>query len=309
MNYTKETITYPSADGKNRISAYLYTPVTPPKAIFQISHGMCEYIGRYEHMIDVLCGAGYAVCGNDHLGHGKTAAPADRGFFAEKNGYELVLKDLRAMNEIAKRKWQGLPCVFYGHSMGSFFARWYAEKWPETIDALVISGTGGPGALMKMGKAMASSFAAVRGPRYVSDFMVNISTGSYYKGMEDASSPSVWLSRDPAVWAAYDADELCQFKFTVSAYRDMLTALVHVNSKAWAEHMPKDLPVYFLSGDADPVGENGKGVQAAYQLLRDADVQDVTLKLYPEGRHELHNEINKEEVFADLLSWCDGHIG
>ena len=118
----------------------------------------------------------------------------------------------------------------------------------------------------------------------------------------------MWLSRDPAVWAKYDADPKCQFRFTVSAYRDMLTAHVHVNSKAWAAAFPKELPVYFLSGDADPVGENGKGVKAACRLLRDAGVKDVTLKLYPEGRHELHNEINKEEVFRDLLAWCDSRV-
>ena len=308
MNYTKETISFLSADKKTRVAAFLYTPLTPPKAIFQISHGMCEYIERYEHMIDVLCGAGYAVCGNDHLGHGSTGDPKDWGFFAEQDGYKLVLSDLHNMNAIAREKWPGLPYVFYGHSMGSFYARYYAELYPETIDALVISGTGGPGPMVKFGKAMATTLCKLRGPRHVSDFMVNASTGSYSKGLEDVSSPSVWLSRDPEVWAKYDADPKCGFKFTVSGYRDMLTAHAHVNSKEWAEAFPKDLPVYFLSGDKDPVGENGKGVKAAVQLLRDARVRDVTLKLYPDGRHELHNEINKEEVFADLLAWCDKQV-
>ena len=309
MHFTKETISFLSADRKTRVAAYLYTPLTAPKAIFQISHGMCEYIGRYEHMIDVLCADGYAVCGNDHLGHGDTGDPKDWGFFAEKDGYDDVLQDLHTMNSLARGKWPGLPLVFYGHSMGSFYARWYAEKYPETIDALVISGTGGPGPLPKAGKAMASGLCRIFGPRHVSELMLKASTGSYAKGAEEGASPSVWLSRDPAVWAKYDADPKCRFKFTVSAYRDMLTAHVHVNSKAWAEAFPKDMPTYFLSGDADPVGENGKGVTAACQLLKDAGVKDVTLKLYKDARHELHNETNKEEVFADLLAWCDSRIG
>ena len=305
--YTKESIHFLSADKKTRVAGFLYAPEAP-RAVIQISHGMCEYIERYEPMIAVLCAAGYAVCGNDHLGHGSTGDPKDWGFFAEEDGYKLVLQDLHSMNGLARKTWPGLPVILYGHSMGSFFARWFAEKYPEDVDALVISGTGGPGALMKMGKAMAGGFCKLKGPRYVSEFMVNISTGSYAKGLEDSGSPSVWLSRDPAVWAAYDADPKCQFRFTVSAYRDMLTAHVHVNTPAWAQSLRKDLPRYVYSGDQDPVGENGKGVRAVNQLLLDAGVQDVTLRLYPEGRHEMHNETNKEEVFRDLIAWCDAHI-
>lgn len=138
--------------------------------------------------------------------------------------------------------------------------------------------------------------------------MVKASTGSYCKGIENADSGSAWLSRDPAVWAAYDADEKCTFSFTVSAYRDLLTAHTHVNTPEWAQRMRKDLPVLIYSGDFDPVGNYGKGVRAVYKLLLDAGMEDVTLRLYPGGRHEMHNEINQEEVFDDLLAWCDRHI-
>ena len=307
-SYTKESIHFRSADGKTQVAGYLYAP-PEAKAILQISHGMCEYIGRYEHMIEVLCAAGYAVCGNDHLGHGSTGDPKDWGFFAEKDGYRLVLEDLHTMNVLAREKWPGLPLILLGHSMGSFYARWFAEKYPDALDALVVSGTGGPGALMKVGKAMAAGLAKLKGPRYVSEFMVNISTGSYSKGIEDSGSPSVWLSRDPAVWAAYDSDPMCQFRFTVSAYRDMLTAHVHVNSAAWAQALRKDLPVYVYSGEMDPVGDYGKGIRAVGQLLEDAGMEDVTVRLYPGGRHEMHNETNKEEVFRDLIAWCDARIG
>ena len=272
-NYTKETIRFLSADGKTQVAGYYYAPETP-KAIIQISHGMCEYVERYEPMIDVLCGAGYAVCGNDHLGHGSTGDPKDWGFFAERDGYKLVLQDLHTMNALAREKWPGLQLILLGHSMGSFFGRWFAEKYPDALDALVISGTGGPGALMKIGKAMASLF--------------NIGSGFTTK--------------------AYDKDPKCTFPFTVSAFRDMLTAHVHVNTPEWAEHLRKDLPVYVYSGDMDPVGEYGKGVRAVEQLLRDAGLEDVTMRLYPQGRHEMHNELNKDEVFRDLIAWCDARI-
>lgn len=306
--FTKQTGQFLSADGKTQVACYYYEPRTAPKAVFQISHGMCEYIGRYETMIDALCRAGYAVCGNDHLGHGDTGDPKDYGFFAETDGDKLVLQDLRTMNALARQRWPGLPLVFYGHSMGSFFARWYAELYPDNMDALVLSGTAGRSHLNRFGREMASLLANRNGPRYISDFMVNASTGSYSRGIEDTGSPSVCLSRDPAVWAAYDSDPKTQFKFTVSAYRDMLTVLYHVNSRAWAEQFRKDLPVYLLSGDKDPVGNFGKGVEGTAELLRSENVQDVTVKLYHDGRHEMHNELNKEEVFRDLIAWCDGKI-
>ena len=305
--YQKESVFFPSADGKTRVAGYFYAPETP-KAIIQISHGMCEYVERYEPMIGVLCAAGYAVCGNDHLGHGATGDPKDWGFFAEKDGAELVLRDLHTMNALAREKWPGLPLILLGHSMGSFFGRWFAEKYPDALDALVISGTGGPGALMKIGKAMAGFFTRVKGPRYVSQFMVKASMGSYSKGIEDDRSKNVWLSRDPAVWEAYDKDPKCTFPFTVSAFRDMLTVHVHVNTPEWAGNLRKDLPVYVYSGDMDPVGEYGKGVRAVEQLLWDAKLQDVTMRLYPQGRYEMHNELNKDEVFRDLIAWCDAHI-
>ena len=132
--------------------------------------------------------------------------------------------------------------------------------------------------------------------------------GSYCKGIENPTSGSAWLSRDPAVWADYDADSKCNFSFTVSAYRDLLTAHTHVNTAAWAQNVRKDLPIYIYSGDFDPVGDYGKGVRAVYELLREAGVRDLTLKLYPGGRHEMHNETNKEEVFSDLIAWCDSHL-
>lgn len=307
-HFTKQSIRFPSADGKNQCAGFFYTPVDAvPKAVIQMSHGMCEYICRYEPMIDRLCAAGYAVCGNDHLGHGDTS-PDSYGFFAEKDGYRLLLKDLKTMNGLAREKYPGIPCFLFGHSMGSFFARWFAELNPGDQDALIISGTGGPGFLMKLGRQLARFLSAVKGPKYVSKLMVKASMGSYCKGIENAASPSAWLSRDPEIWSAYAADEKCNFSFTVSAYRDLLTAYTHVNTAGWAQRLRKDLPILIYSGDFDPVGNYGKGVKAVYQLLMDAGAEDVTLRLYPGGRHEMHNETNKDEVFANLIAWCDARI-
>ena len=307
-NFIKETGRFLSADGKSQVAAFYYTPAgQAPKAAVQLSHGMCEYICRYEDMFEVLTGAGYAVFGNDHLGHGDTS-PGNYGFKAEKDGYRFVLEDLYTMNQLGHEKFPGIPCFLLGHSMGSFYGRWFAEKYPEAIDGLVISGTGGPSPVMPMGKALAALLCKVKGPKYVSKFMVDVSMGSYCKGIESDGSGNAWLSRDPQVWEKYAADEKCTFSFTVSAYRDMLTAYVHVSKKSWARGLQKDMPIYIYSGDRDPVGAYGKGVIAVHKILQEAGIQDLNMKLYPDGRHEMHNETNKDEVLSDLVSWLDGHI-
>ena len=307
--FLKETIHFPSADGQSQTAGYFYTPVdVTVRAVLQLSHGMCEYICRYEPMFEVLASAGIAVCGNDHLGHGDTSRPENYGFMAEKNGYQYILKDLFTMNGLGHKKFQGIPYFLLGHSMGSFYARWYAELHPETIDGLIISGTGGPSPLMPFGRHLADFLSKLHGPRYVSKFMVKCSMGSYCKKIDDTTDGNAWLSRDPQVWKDYAADPKCNFSFTVSAYRDMLTAYTHVNTPEWAGRLPKELPILLYSGDCDPVGNYGKGVEAVYHLLRSAQLEDVTLKLYPGGRHEMHNETNKDEVFADLLSWLGTHV-
>ena len=255
----------------------------------------------------VLTRAGYAIFGNDHLGHGDTS-PGHYGFKAEKDGYRFVLEDLYTMNRLGCEKFSGIPCFLLGHSMGSFYGRWFAEKYPEAIDGLIISGPGGPSPVMPMGKALAALLCKVKGAKYVSKFMVDMSMGSYCKGIESDGSENAWLSRDPRVWAKYAADEKCTFSFTVSAYRDMLTVYVHVSKKAWAQGLPKDMSIYVYSGDRDPVGAYGKGVIAVHKMLREAGIQNLSMKLYPGGRHEMHNETNRDEVLADLVSWLDGHI-
>lgn len=307
-NYVKETVCFLSADGHSQVAGFYYSPVSgSPKAAIQLSHGMCEYICRYEPMFEVLTGAGYAIFGNDHLGHGDTS-PSSYGFMAEKDGYKYVLDDLYTMNQLGREKFPQIPCFLLGHSMGSFYARWFAELHPDAIDGLILSGTGGPSPLMPIGKTIAALLSGLRGPKYVSKFMVDVSMGSYCKGIESEGSGNAWLSRDPQVWEAYAADPKCNFSFSVSAYRDMLTAYVHVNKKAWAENLQKNMPVYIYSGDKDPVGAYGKGVQAVYQMLKTAGIQDLQLKLYPGGRHEMHNETNKDEVFGDLICWLEKHI-
>ena len=183
-----ENITFPSSDRKHTSSAVIYTcPDVPVRAVIQLSHGMCEYVRRYAPMADFYAAHGIALAGNDHLGHGDTAQAGEHGHYGEKDGRFHLLDDLHTMNSLLHERFPGLPIILYGHSMGSFYARWYAEKWPDSITALIISGTAGPSVMNAIGQRLAALIAAVKGNDAVSPLMVNLNFGSYCKRITDAA--------------------------------------------------------------------------------------------------------------------------
>ncbi len=306
-NYTLYKATYPSSDGQNTIVFYRYVPrETAPRAILQISHGMCEYIGRYEPFADYLCGLGYLVAGNDHIGHGETAkSEADLGF---TGGAECLVDDVYRLTECLKAEYPGLPVVLFGHSMGSFVARRYLEKYPEAADAAMISGTGGPDSPTGFGKALTRFLMLFHGERYRSTFVKNIAFMGYNKHFESENCKDAWISRDREIVARYGKDPLCQFTFTLRGYYDLFTLLGKVSKKTWAGNLKKDLPILMISGDDDPVGAYGVGVKKVYDRMLAAQMSDVTLKLYDGARHEVLNETNRAEVFADIAAWLEQKI-
>lgn len=304
-----EKLTFPSADGIHTVTSYVYTmPGVPVRAVFQLSHGMCEYVERYRPMAAWYAARGIALAGNDHLGHGATAGAGEHGYYGQKDGRIHLLEDLHTMNGQIRRRFPGTPVFLYGHSMGSFYARRYAVTWPHTIDGAIYSGTAGPSFTNRAGYLLASLIAAVGGPRYVSPLMVKLNFGGYCKRIEHPASANDWLSRDPEVVRAYDADPLCTFQFTASTYREMLATLNAVSTRRWAQSFPKDLPVLFVAGDGDPVGNYGEGVRRVWAMLGDAGVKDLTCQIWEGARHELHNETNREEVFDYILGWVELHL-
>ncbi len=252
---------------------------------------------------------GYVVCGNDHLGHGVTSSGANGtdGFFAEKDGCGHVLRDLNRMNGLAREAYPGLPLILLGHSMGSFFARAYAVRYPDTLDALVLSGTGGPNPMAGVGAVLTKWIGKLKGAKHRSQFLNNMAFGQYLKRVENPATPYDWISRDAQIVAKYAADEKCTFIFTASAFHDLMTILRAVSSPEWASGIAKTLPVALFAGDMDPVGDYGRGVQTVYRMLQDAGVEDVSIRLYPGARHEILNETNRAEVYADILAWCNAH--
>ena len=305
-----QEFTFPSSDGVHRVSAVRWTGDGPPRGVVQLVHGISEYIGRYDAFARFLAEHGFAVVGHDHLGHGRTArAPSEYGCFAPRDGWKYVLRDTHALRLLTGEQFPGLPCFLLGHSMGSFVVRGYLMYWPGTVDGAILSGTGQePPLTVAAGRVLSGLLSRLRGPETRSGLMDALSVGAYNRQFRPNRTGADWISRDPSVVDAYCADPLCRFLPSVGMYHDMMVGLQLLARPANLRRMDPDTPVFFFSGDRDPVGACGKGVQKVAGWFRRAGVKDVTVRLYPQGRHEMLNETNREEVFRDVLDWLESHL-
>ncbi len=310
MNYIFQETRFPSCDGIHTIYAEIYIPKNvKARGIVQLAHGMTDYPARYKALADFLTGEGFIFAGNHHLGHGKSVnSKDDFGYFADRGGYKLVVEDLRLMNKLLHESYGHLPIILMGHSMGSFIARLYVAEHAHTVDGLIIHGTGGSNPLAGVGIAIASMISKIYGPRHLSPLVEGMAFGSYNSRYPKEEGENAWLTRDIARVSGRESDEFTNFKFTISGYIDLFKMLKKSNSKKWFKSYPNHLPTLIVSGDMDPVGNYGKGVSEVYRRLMLAGAQRVELKMYEGARHELFNEINADEVFADILEWLTGVI-
>lgn len=306
----RREFTFLSGDGIHPVHGAAWYPQGEPRGVVQLVHGISEYILRYDPFARFLAKHGFVVVGHDHLGHGKTARdPSEYGFLAPKGGWDLLAGDVRTLRVETGERFPGLPYFLLGHSMGSFVARTYLIRWPGTLDGCILSGTGQESAsLIALGKVLCTLIARVRGPQTVSGLVTALSLGAYNRQFRPNRTDADWISRDEGVVDAYMADPLCTFFPTVGMTRDMMEGLQFIARPDQLSRMDPDTPVYFFSGDRDPVGGNGKGVEKVAAWFRQAGVREVTVRLYPEGRHEMLNERNRQEVYADVLAWLEGHL-
>ncbi len=310
---TLRYLSLPSTRAGAKLNVLLCLPEGRPRAVLQMTHGMAEHIGRYEELARFLTQRGIAAVGHDHLGHGRTAAsPAEYGYFGRPDGNRLLLEDLHAVTRWGKAlpELQGAPWFLLGHSMGSFYARQYLCEYGGELAGAVIMGTGWqPRAAVLAGQALCHILAAVKGWHYRSKLVDGMAFGGYNRSFEPARTPRDWLNRDPKEVDRYQADSACGFCFTLNGYDSLFAGLARLCDKKLLARVPKDLPLLFLAGADDPVGDRGRGVEKAARSLREAGVREIEVKLYPGARHELLVELNRQEVFADIAAFLEGHIG
>ncbi len=274
------------------------------KGIIHIIHGMVEHSVRYKSFAKALVEQNYAVYAHDHRGHGQSIKnKEDLGFFCDHEGFNTVVEDVKKVNEWIKKREPNKAILIFGHSMGSFITRRYIQLHGSSVKGAIISGTGDSnGALGKVALGVSKTIAMIKGKRYRSELLNHLVFGAFNKNFKPNRTDYDWLSRDPKQVDLYIKDKRCGFNCTAGFYVDLFTGMVLISKKRHWKQVPNTLPLLIISGDRDPVGDFGKGVQNVYNKYKTAGC-NVTLMLFREGRHELINEINRLEVYQFILNW------
>lgn len=279
------------------------------KGIVQISHGMAETAKRYERFAELLTENGYIVYANDHRGHGKTAKTIeDLGYLADEDGFNWLVKDLHKLTNIIKKENDSMPLFLFGHSMGSFAGQKYIMLHGNELDGVILSGSNGKqGIILNVGTIVAKREVKKNGRKAKSTKLDKLSFGGFNKAFKPNRKDFDWLSRDNDEVDKYMDDPFCGTVFTAGYFYDFLTGLKEIEDEDNLRMIPKDLPIYIFSGDKDPVGKFGKGVINLVNRYKKYGVKDISHKLYKDGRHEMLNEINRDEVMDDIINWLDNH--
>lgn len=295
---------YLTSKGRGQLRCCLWRPEGEPRAIVQIVHGIAEHVERYGDFAYYLTQRGILVTAEDHMGHGKSwqeGQPKGRFY----GGWEAAVADSNQLRRKVQKEYPGVPYILFGHSMGSFMARTMLYRYPKAgLAGAVLCGTGWmPEPVLKAGLAACELSVRRHGEDYVDEGMRGLIFGGYNAKIENVRTPYDWICTDPELVDRYAADPMCGFSETVSLDRDMLGGILQIQKKQNLAAMPKGLPVLLIAGSQDPVGSYGKGVAQCLSAFAKAGMEDVSMKLYPEGRHEILNEPWREQVYHDIFSW------
>lgn len=298
-----------SKDSKNSLNTVIWETEKEPVGILQIVHGMAEYIDRYDDFAKYMTEHGFNVIGHDHLGHGYSVSDErDYGFFAEENGDKIIIEDMHSVTQYAKEKWEELPNFILGHSMGSFCLRQYLTKYSNDVFGAIIMGTGWiPSAAALLGKTIATNTCKSKGSHTVNPLLIKLTLEPYNKPFAPARTNCDWLSRDEKQVDLYVNDKLCGFDFTAGAYKDFFTVLEKIAKNRQLIGMRKSLPILITSGSVDPVGGK-KACEKLNAQYKRCGIDDVTLKLWENDRHEILNELDKSDVYDYICTWLNSKI-
>ena len=290
--------------GRGRIHFCRWSPEGEPRAVLQIVHGIAEYVERYDDFTNYLCSQGYLVVAEDHMGHGKSILDVP-GYFG--GGWLSAVADSYHLLELTRKEFPELPYVLLGHSMGSFMARSILIKYPDSgISACILSGTGWQNrAALPFGLQICKLACRQDGEKTPNPKLDKLIFGAYNKKVEHPRTRFDWLSRDARIVDAYIDHPHCGFVATSGLMRDLLSGLIYIEKPENLQKMDRSLPVLFISGGDDPVGSYGKGVKHTAEVFKALPMKQVDVKLYPLGRHEILNEINRQEVYGDVTDWLN----
>jgi alpha-beta hydrolase superfamily lysophospholipase len=302
-------VNFPSYNGRDTVKAWVYIPIRKPRGIVQVVHGLGEHSRRYLHLILKLNEAGFVVCADDHVGHGKTAADSNTWGDYGSKGYLTTTEDEKALHDLTAQSYPGLPYIMFGHSWGSMIARNFAARYGSLLKGLAICGTCGymdtvSTAAEELRALIAAGKGSERDPRFVAGMFAGW-TSRY----ENSTNPSDWISGDPDVVADHGADPFNNLHNppTNQAHYDLVELVSAITGIQWAEKVPRELPIYNIAGDQDPVGNFGEGVYAVTNWLVNTGHRRVTTKLYSGHRHEIHNDRDiREEVTDGIIAFING---
>ncbi|MHA1282308.1 MAG: lysophospholipase [Promethearchaeota archaeon] len=317
MNMKSSTFYYKDQDGID-IFVYKWEPDSSPIAAVQISHGMAEHAKRYEHVAEALTNEGFIVYADDHRGHGMTAGDLTEATLEGNagvlgpNGWEGTVNAIHELTKIIKKENPDLPVFYLGHSWGSLLGQDYIQRWGNELKGCILSGTTGKSnkLLLKMGKLIAKKQLKKLGPTKPSETMDKLTFGAYNKpwNNEPDATGFEWLSRDKNEVKKYVDDPWCGFVCPASFYLEMLKGLEKIWKKENEMKIPKDLPIYIFAGTEDPVSRGTKDIMPLIKRYKSYGIKDITYKFYEGGRHEMFNEINKDEVIKDVIDWLKSHL-
>ena len=304
----KEDIYFESRDGVSKLHAIVWSEENKsPVGILQMIHGMAEYIDRYDEFARFMVEKGYVVVGHDHLGHGDSVGEKGiYGYFCKKDPATVLVRDAHRLKKILEGKYPGVPYYILGHSMGSFVARNYLCRYGSGIQGMILLGTGNQSkGLLRVSKILVGITGFFCGDKKAAKLINKLAFGTYNARIENPKTNVDWLTKEANIVDDYIADERCGFIFTVNGFKGLFDLIYRLQDPKNFVNIPRQIPVYFMSGEEDPVGGYGEGVIKAKNALVKAGLENVSMKLYPGDRHELLNETDKETVYNDIYEWLD----
>jgi len=307
----REEFSFDSRDGVSKIHAVKWMPEGTPRAVLQITHGMAEHYERYADFAEYMTEHGFVVTADDHLGHGKTAMRngGKKGYICKQHSDTVMVRDEHRLKKTVQAEYPDVPYFVLGHSMGSFIIRNYMYRYGTGVSGAIVMGTGmQPRALLVVSRIMAAAEGFFAGDDHTSTFINKIAFGAYNKRIDKPDRECAWLTRNTDIQDNYLQDPDCGFVFTVNGFKTLFKLIWKLTIPANVNKMPRNLPVLMVSGAEDPVGNYGKAVQSVYDSYVNMGMTDTKLILYPECRHEILNELNNSEIYADILAWLEAHI-